>query len=99
MSVIEASFNGTLRTIGLLVIAWWVLRWFLRMQRTQAARGSFGKPPQQTPNDLQRPKGEVRVERPSDCTRTDGRSCFASFTGAGLEETPRVLNAHHRALR
>ena len=85
MSVIEASFNGTLRTIGLLVIAWWVLRLFLRMQRTQAARGSFGKPPQQTPNDLQRPKGEVRVERPIDSTRTHGRPS-GTIVDADFEE-------------
>jgi hypothetical protein len=30
MTVAEASFNGTLRTILVLVVAWWVLRMILR---------------------------------------------------------------------
>jgi hypothetical protein len=33
MSVIEASFNGTLRTILILVLIWMVLRWVLRCSR------------------------------------------------------------------
>ncbi|MBK6551485.1 MAG: hypothetical protein IPG11_13930 [Flavobacteriales bacterium] len=35
MSVIEASFSGTLRTIGILVLIWLVLRWVLRVQQAR----------------------------------------------------------------
>lgn len=61
MNVVEASFNGTFRTILILVIAWMVLRMFLRHQRAQ------NPPRTQRTREPQRPAGEVRIER------TDGK--------------------------
>ncbi|MBL0127273.1 MAG: hypothetical protein IPP83_07385 [Flavobacteriales bacterium] len=52
MSFSEASFTGTLRTIAVLVILWWVLRLILRSN----AKGPVG------PQQPQRPKGDVRIE-------------------------------------
>ncbi|MBK7384397.1 MAG: hypothetical protein IPI81_13875 [Flavobacteriales bacterium] len=52
MSFSEASFTGTLRTIAVLVILWWVLRLILRSN----AKGPVG------PQPPQRPKGDVRIE-------------------------------------
>lgn len=57
MNVVEASFNGTLRTILVLVIAWWVLRLIVRYQRAHQA------PPPHTTHTPQRPQGDVRIER------------------------------------
>lgn len=60
MEVIEASFNGTLRTILWLVLAWMALRWFLQYQRNAAARrNAHANAHQNTPP---RAKGEVRIE-------------------------------------
>lgn len=50
MEPIEASFQGTVRIILVLLVVWMVLRWFAR--RNQAAP----KPPK-------RPPGDVRVEQ------------------------------------
>jgi hypothetical protein len=60
MNVVEASFSGTFKTILILVIAWMVLRMFLRYQRAQQA------PPARRTNEPQRPPGEVRIERTDD---------------------------------
>lgn len=60
MNVVEASFNGTLRTILILVIAWMVLRMFLRYQRAQ------NPPAGRSTHEPQRPRGEVRIERPTE---------------------------------
>jgi len=53
--MVEASMNGTLRTILVLVILWLVLRMFLR------ARQAPGAPPDQP---VRRSPGDVRVEDP-----------------------------------
>lgn len=62
MSAIEASFNGTLRTIGLLVIAWWLLRWYLRSQRSRTVGPNGGPSVHGHRNGPQRPPGDVRIE-------------------------------------
>ncbi len=62
MTVIEASFNGTLRTIGLLVIAWWLLRWYLRFQRTRTNGAAGGPSVHAHRTGPQRPPGDVRIE-------------------------------------
>lgn len=54
MEPIEASFQGTLRIILILLAVWMVLRWIAR--RTSAANRT-----QQPHQD--RPRGEVRVEQ------------------------------------
>jgi hypothetical protein len=46
----EASFTGTLRTIALLLIAWWVLRLWLRTRELR------------TPSPPPRKPGDVRIE-------------------------------------
>ncbi len=53
--MVEASVNGTLRTILVLMILWLVLRMFLRSQ--QASRAANAQGPQ-------RKKGEVHIEDP-----------------------------------
>lgn len=55
MSPLEASFTGTFRIILILLVVWWVLRFFVRMQ--QPKKGST-----QQSTGPQRPKGEVRIE-------------------------------------
>lgn len=60
MTVAEASLNGTFKTLLILVVAWLVLRMFLRYQRAQQA------PPVHRTNEPQRPAGEVRIERTDD---------------------------------
>jgi hypothetical protein len=55
MTVLEASFTGTLRIILILLVIWWVLRFILRMQ--QPKKGGAHRT-----DDTQRPKGEVRIE-------------------------------------
>ncbi|MBK8499342.1 MAG: hypothetical protein IPL52_11130 [Flavobacteriales bacterium] len=52
MTLEEASFNNTLRTIAVLLIAWWLLR-LLTRARTRPV-----------PPGPQRPPGDVRIERP-----------------------------------
>ena len=52
--MVEASMNGTLRTILVLVIIWLVLRMFLRSR--QAPRPAQSGP--------QRKQGDVRIEDP-----------------------------------
>ena len=61
MAVIEASFNGTLRTILWLVLAWMALRWFLQFQRNAAAKRNGRYDPRQQAAPP-RAKGEVRIE-------------------------------------
>ncbi len=79
MTVAEASFNGTFRTILILVILWMVLRMFLRAQ--QAKR----QPPVHRTNEPQRPPGEVRIERPTDHGRPSNPS-GGSIVDADFEE-------------
>jgi hypothetical protein len=52
METLEASLNGTLRTILVLVVLWWLLRMFMR-RRTAHTTTSQGPT---------RPKGDVRIE-------------------------------------
>lgn len=76
MTLIEASFNGTLRTILVLVVAWWVLRLIVRYQRAHQA------PPTHTTNTPQRPRGDVRIERTDERhgrTRQGGSIVDADF--------------------
>lgn len=79
MTVAEASFNGTLRTILVLVVLWWVLRMFLRYQNARKA------PPVHRTNEPQRPPGEVRIERPADNDRSPNSS-HGSIVDADFEE-------------
>ena len=55
MSVLEASFTGTFRIILILLVVWWVLRFFVRMQQPKKGDAQQSTGPQ-------RPKGEVRIE-------------------------------------
>jgi hypothetical protein len=49
----EASFNGTVRTILVLVALWLVVRWWMRRSANGASR--------QAPRDARKP-GDVRIE-------------------------------------
>ncbi len=60
MTAIEASLSGTFRTILVLVIVWWLLRFFLRMQAARRAGSTFSDP--SAANDRRAP-GEVRIEQ------------------------------------
>jgi len=82
MIVHEASFNGTLRTISLLLVAWFMLRWFVKLQNARAARNAGHAVPRDIP---QRPKGEVRIERPNDPSRT-GKPLGRTIVDADFEE-------------
>ena len=75
MTMIEASLNGTFRTILVLLIVWWSLRYFLRMSaQRQAHRHKPGDGAQRT-NEAPRAPGEVRVERTGrDKDRASGHS-------------------------
>ncbi|HQW06086.1 MAG: hypothetical protein IPH05_08095 [Flavobacteriales bacterium] len=75
MSVIEASFSGTLRTIGILVLIWLVLRWVLRVQQAR-------KPTTTRTND-QRPPGDVRIENVPPTSSGEPRG---NVTDADFEE-------------
>ena len=79
MNVAEASLNGTLRTILVLVVVWWVLRLVLRYQNSRNA------PPAQRTNEPQRPQGEVRIERPGEDGRSGGPSS-GNIVDADFEE-------------
>lgn len=67
MTVLEASFTGTLRTILILVALWWLLRMLLRYQQQRRT------PPMHHSNEPPRPQGEVRIERPGDPAGRPGR--------------------------
>jgi hypothetical protein len=67
MTVLEASVTGTLRTILVLVALWWLLRMLLRYQQQRRT------PPVHHTNGPQRPKGEVRIERPTETSNRSGR--------------------------
>ncbi|MBX2972230.1 MAG: hypothetical protein KF797_03940 [Flavobacteriales bacterium] len=79
MTVAEASFNGTFRTILVLVVAWMVLRMILRYQSARKV------PPVHRTNEPQRPAGEVRIERPPDDGRPSGPS-RGTIVDADFEE-------------
>lgn len=53
MHAAEASFNGTLRTILVLLALWWLIRLFMRSRQ---------RPPVSRENATERPKGDVRIE-------------------------------------
>lgn len=78
MEVLEASLNGTLRTILVLVIVWWVLRMVLRYQRSRGTGPARGGAPQ-------RPKGDVRIERPGAADHPE-RPTSGNVTDADFEE-------------
>ena len=59
MSVVEASFSGTFRTIVVLSILWFVLRLFIR--RGQRPGGGVNGP---SATEARRPAGDVRLEDP-----------------------------------
>ncbi len=81
MMELEASFNGTLRTILILLIIWWVLRLILR-----SGRKSGGKINARWTDDPNRPKGEVRIERLKDDERDKGNKPNGTITDADFEE-------------
>ncbi|MBK9175520.1 MAG: hypothetical protein IPM46_04120 [Flavobacteriales bacterium] len=69
----EASFNGTLRTILVLLALWWLIRLFMRSHRQPTA--SRERP-------MARPKGDVRIEDPrkdQSPTMPSGRIVDADF--------------------
>ncbi len=80
MELLDASFNGTLRTIVILLIIWWVLRSLLKMgQRSGAPKW------RNFTNGPARPKGDVRIERLNDEKRDGGRP-QGNITDADFEE-------------
>jgi hypothetical protein len=78
MTVLEASFTGTLRTILVLVALWWLLRMLLRYQQQRT-------PPVHRNQERPRPAGEVRIERPGDTAVPRGRK-GATIIDAEFEE-------------
>lgn len=52
------SVNGTLRTIVILLIIWWVVRWWMRLR----SKGQ-GTRQRHWVSDDRRPKGDVRIEQ------------------------------------
>lgn len=68
MDTVEASFNGTLRTILVLVVLWWLLRLALRQQ------GRRSEQPGHMTNEPVRPRGEVRVEDAARSAASDRQS-------------------------
>jgi hypothetical protein len=80
MEFLEASFNGTLRMIVILLIIWWVLRSLLKLgQRSGAPKWMSWT------NDTSRPKGDIRIERLKDEKRNGGSS-KGNITDADFEE-------------
>lgn len=75
MTVAEASLNGTLRTILVLLALWWLIRLFMRTRRQPTA--GHARP-------SERPKGDVRIEDP----RKDQSSAMPSgrIVDADFEE-------------
>lgn len=61
MHIVEASAQGTIRVIAVLVVLWLLLRYL----RGRSKQRNFGP----APHEPHRPKGDVRIERPSDPTR------------------------------
>ncbi len=84
MEVIEASFNGTFRTILWLVLAWIVLRWFLQYQRNAAARRNMQQDPRQQ-SATPRAKGDVRIENVPP-TKRPGDKSGGTIIDADFEE-------------
>ena len=69
----EASFNGTVRTILILLVIWLVLRMVMRSRQASAGPGPFQQGGFRTQQE-QRPKGEVRIERVDPTARSTSRS-------------------------
>lgn len=65
----EASFNGMLRTILILVVIWLVLRMVIRSRQPSAGQGPVQRGGFHT-QQQQRPRGEVRIERIDPAGRT-----------------------------
>ncbi len=83
MEMNEASFTGTLRIFGILVLVWLILR-FLRNRRNGGARARS-----RWVQPDQRPKGDVRIERPpGESTRNErgDKGPAGSVTDADFEE-------------
>lgn len=74
MQVLEASLNGTLRTILVLVAVWWLLRMVLRYQNARTMGNTNGPT---------RPKGDVRIDDAASAGRgtrsTDGHIIDAEY--------------------
>ncbi|MEZ4808463.1 MAG: hypothetical protein R2815_13450 [Flavobacteriales bacterium] len=60
--MMEASFNGTIRTILVLVAAWFVIRLVMRSRQGES-RGERRTDEHSDPQADRRAKGDVRVER------------------------------------
>jgi hypothetical protein len=82
MMELEASFAGTIRTILILLIIWWVLRLLMR-----AGKKRGGRPPgTQWTDDPNRPKGEIRIENLKDDKRDKDQKPGGNITDADFEE-------------
>ncbi len=78
---LEASMGGTLRTILILLIIWFVLRLLLRAGKKR------GRPAgTRWTNDTGRPKGEVRIEKLKDDERDQGPRPGGNVSDADFEE-------------
>jgi len=66
MTAIESSLSGTFRTILVLLVVWWLLRFFLRMQ---AARQAGSSSRNTYAGHDRRAPGEVRIEQASSNVR------------------------------
>ena len=80
MMEVEASFNGTLRTILILLIIWWVLRSLLRSGRNGARKRMNWT------TGTDRRKGEVRIERLKEDKRNEAGKADGNVTDADFEE-------------
>lgn len=78
MSVVEASFSGTFRTILVLSILWFVIRLFIRHGQ-RSTDGSATRAPR-------RPHGEVRLEDAPTRTEASGLRPNAVIIDADYEE-------------
>ncbi|MBL7982473.1 MAG: hypothetical protein JNL52_11775 [Flavobacteriales bacterium] len=84
MTAIEASLSGTFRTILVLVIVWWLLRFFLRMQ---AARQSGNSSRNTYAGQDRRAPGEVRIEQaPNNARPTQAKHSGPDIIDVDFEE-------------
>jgi hypothetical protein len=77
---LEASMSGTIRTIIILLIIWWVLRLLLRAGQKRRNVGT------RWTDDPGRPKGDVRIERVREKERDKGKGPDGNVTDADFEE-------------
>ncbi len=73
--------SGTLRTIIILLIIWWVLRLLMRAGKQRKGAGGM-----RWTNETGRPKGDVRIERLKDEKRDKDRGTGGNVTDADFEE-------------